>query len=81
MCRLSLFITRMAHFSMPNAISMNLLYILIVCIKVNNSFSFLAKSLMSSLYIMWLIFSCDLLSLFAQPAGAVEYTDSFSAEG
>ena len=31
---------------------------------VSSSFSFFANSLMSSIYIRWLIFSCDLLSLY-----------------
>ena len=39
-------------------------YILTACIKVSTSFSFFAKSFMSSMYIRWLIFSCDLLSLY-----------------
>ena len=60
--RLSLFITSMAYFSMPNSISMSWLYILTVCVRVSNSFSFLANSLMSSGYIRWFIFSCDLVS-------------------
>ena len=63
MCRLPLFITSMAPFSMPNSISISWLYIPTVCIRVSNSFSFWAKSLMS-IYIKWLIFSCDLLSLY-----------------
>ena len=48
---------------MPNSIPISLLYILTVCIRVSNSFSFLAKSLMLFMYIKWLIFSYDLLSL------------------
>ena len=32
--------------------------------RVSSSFSFFANSLMSSMYIRWLIFSCDLLSLY-----------------
>ena len=38
--------------------------ILIACIRVSSSFSFFANSLMSSMYIWWLNFSCDLLSLY-----------------
>ena len=57
-----LFITSMAHFSMPNSIPMSWLYILTACIRVSSSFSFFANSLMSSMYIKWLIFSCDLPS-------------------
>ena len=49
---------------MPNSIPMSRLYILTVCIRVSSSFSFFAKSLMSSMYIKWLTFSCDLLSLY-----------------
>ena len=37
---------------------------LTVCIRVSNSSLFLAKSLMSSMYIKWLIFSYDLLSVY-----------------
>ena len=40
------------------------LYIFTACIRVSNSFSFFANSLMSSMYIRWLIFSCDLVSLY-----------------
>ena len=40
------------------------LYILTACIRVFSSFSFFANSLMSSMYIRSLIFSCDLLSLY-----------------
>ena len=61
-CRLPLFITSMAHFSMPNSIPMTWLYILTESIKVYNSFSFLANSLMSSMYIRWLF--CNLLSFY-----------------
>ena len=32
--------------------------------RVSNTFSFLANSLMSSLYIRWLVFSCNLLNLY-----------------
>ena len=63
-CRFLLFITSMAHFSMPNSIPISWLYILTVCIKVFKSLSFLANSLMSSMYIKWLIFSSDLLSFY-----------------
>ena len=41
---------------------MSWLYILTVCIRVSSSFSFFANILISSLYIRWLIFSCNLLS-------------------
>ena len=34
------------------------------CIRVFSSFSFSANSLMSSIYIRWLIFSCDLFRLY-----------------
>ena len=51
MRRFLLFITSMAHFSMPNSVPISWLYIIIVCIRVSNSFSFLANSLMSSMYI------------------------------
>ena len=40
------------------------LYILTACMRVSSSFSFFANSLMSSMYIRWLILSCDLLSLY-----------------
>ena len=40
-CRLPLFITSMAHFSMPNSIPMSWLYILTACIRVSSSFLFI----------------------------------------
>ena len=46
---------------MPNSIPMSRVYILTVCIRVSSSFSFFAKSLMSSMYVKRLTFSCDLL--------------------
>ena len=49
---------------MPNHISMSWLYILNACIRVASLFSFFANSLTSSLFIRWLIFSCDLFSLY-----------------
>ena len=61
---LMLFITSMAHFSMPNSIPMSWLYILIAYIRVSSSFCFFAISLMSSMYTKWLIFSCNLVSLY-----------------
>ena len=42
-CRLPLFITSMAHFSMPNSIPISWLYILTVCNRVSKYFSFLVK--------------------------------------
>ena len=56
--------TSMAHFSTPNSIPMPWLYILTACMKVPSSFSFFANNSMSSMYIRWWIFSCDLLSLY-----------------
>ena len=56
--------TSMAHFSMPNSIPMSWLYILTARMRVFSSFSFFVNNLMSSMYIRWLIFSCDLLSLY-----------------
>ena len=53
-----------AHLSIPNSISISRLYILTARIRVSNSFSFLANSLVSSMYIRWLIFSCNLVSLY-----------------
>ena len=50
---------------MPNSIPMSWLYILTACIRVCNSFPFFANSLMSSMYIRWLIFSEDLQSLYS----------------
>ncbi len=50
-----LFMTSMAHFSMPNSIPMSWLYILTACMRVSNSFSFFANNSMSS---------CDQLSLY-----------------
>ena len=40
------------------------LYILTGCIRVSNSFLFFAFNVMSFMYIRWLIFSCDLQSLY-----------------
>ena len=64
MCRFPLFITSMAHFSMSDSIPMSWLYILTARFRVFNSFPFLANSLMSSMYIMPLILSCDLQSFY-----------------
>ena len=63
-CRFPLVIISMTHFSMPNSIPISSLYLLIAFIKVSNSVSFLANSLIPSIYIRWLIFSCDLWSLY-----------------
>ena len=63
-CRLPLFLTSKAHFSMPNSIPMSPLYILTACIRVSSMFSFFTNSLMSFMYIDRMIFSCDLLSLY-----------------
>ena len=38
--------------------------LLTVCIRVSNSLFILESILMSSMYIKWLIFSCDVLSLY-----------------
>ena len=62
-CRFPLLIISMAYFSMPNSILISWLYFLTNSIRVFNSFSFLANSLMSSMYIRWLIFSSNLLLL------------------
>ena len=50
---------------MPNFIPKSSLYILTASIKVFNAFSFLSNSLMSSIYIRWLIFSYDSWSLYS----------------
>ena len=57
------------HFSllawrMPNFIPISWQYILTICIRFSNSFSFLSKRLMISMYIKWFMLSCDLLSLY-----------------
>ena len=64
MCRFLLFIISMVHFSLPSSIPMSWLYILTVCIRVSKPFSFFERSLKSSMYFRWLIFSCDLQSLY-----------------
>ena len=64
MRRFAIFIISMAHFPMPNSIPISWQYILTVFTRVSNSFLFLANSLISSMYIKWLIFSCYLLSLY-----------------
>ena len=53
----------MAHFSIQ-ILSLCPDYIITACIWVSSSFSFFENILMSSMYIRWLIFSCDLLSLY-----------------
>ena len=53
---LPLFITSIAQFFMTNSIPMSWVYILTECIRVSCYFSFFANSLMSSMYIRWLIF-------------------------
>ena len=63
-CRLPFFMTSIAHFSMPNSIPTPWLYILTACNCAYSYFSFCVNSLMSSMYIKWLIFSCDLQSLY-----------------
>ena len=63
-CRFRFFIISMAHFSIPNSIPISRLYIPTACIIVSNSFSFLINSLMSFMYIRWLTFFCDLISLY-----------------
>ena len=65
MCHFPLLIISMARFSMPNSIIISWLYILTVSIRVSISFSLLTNSLMPSMYIRWLIFSCDLVSLYS----------------
>ena len=49
-------ITSMAFFSMLDSIPISWLYIITNCIRVYNSFSFLAKILMSTIYFKCLIF-------------------------
>ena len=49
---------------MLNSIPMSWLYILTVCIKLSNSFSFLVNSLMSSMYIRWIIFSGNFVNCY-----------------
>ena len=61
-CRFLLLIICMAHFSIPNSIPISWLYILTVYVRTFNYF-FIFDSLMSSMYIRWLIFSCNLVSL------------------
>ena len=64
MCRFPFFITSMANFLKPNSIPMSGQSILTACIIVTSPFSFFANSLMSSMYIRWLIFSWDVISLY-----------------
>ena len=52
-----LLINSLVHFSVPKSILISWLYILIDCIRVFNSFSSFAKSLISSMYIWSFIFS------------------------
>ena len=62
--RLPLLVTSMAHFSMPKSITIFWLYIFTACFLFFYSFLFFANSLMLSQDIRWMIFSCDLLSLY-----------------
>ena len=55
---------QLQFFSMPNSIPISWQYLPTACIEVFSSFSFLASILMSSMYIRWLIFNCDLVSLY-----------------
>ena len=55
-CRFSPFVICMAPFSQPNSFPISSLYIFTGCIRVPNSFSFLGNSLISPVYIRWLIF-------------------------
>ena len=64
MCCFLLFIISMPHFSIPNFIPMFWLNILTACFRASSSFSFFEKSLISSMYIRWLIFSCDSVSFY-----------------
>ena len=64
MCCFTLFIISMTHFSMPNSIPTCWLYILTGCVRVCNSLSFFENSLISSMNVMWLIFSCTLVSFY-----------------
>ena len=64
MCCFQLLIIRIPHLYRPNSFPIPCSYILTVRIRVSNSFSFLVSSLMSSMYIMWLIFSWYLVSLY-----------------
>ena len=43
---------------------MSWLYIFIACVRFSNTFSFFHSCLTQAMYIRWLIFSCDLLSLY-----------------
>ena len=51
----TLLIISIVHFSIPNSILISWLYILIVCNRVFNSFSFLTTSLMSLLLLLLLL--------------------------
>ena len=69
-----------AHFSMPNSISLSWLCILIVCVRVSSSFSFFANtSNISSIYIYiyiyirWLIFIFSLFCRFVAPGTLAKY--------
>ena len=60
-----LLIISMANFSTPNSIHMSWLYILTTCMRDSYSFPLLGKSLMSSMYVRRLMFSCDFISLYS----------------
>ena len=74
-CRFPIFIIRMKYYPMPNSIPISSLDILTLCIRVTNSFSFFAKSLISSKYIFWLMFLAiiETLSACAFPKYMIEW--------
>ena len=54
-CRFPLCIMWLEDFSIPNSIPISSIHIFTACIRISNSFHF-SQSLMSSLYIRWLIY-------------------------
>ena len=49
---------------MPYSIPVSRQYIPTACIRVSYSFSFLANCLISTMYIRWFVFSCNLWSFY-----------------
>ena len=62
--RFLLFLVSIAHSSISYSIPISSQYILTACFKVSDSFSSLANTLMSTMYVMWLLFTCDLVRFF-----------------
>ena len=72
-CHFPLFVISIAHFSLSNSIPVSWLYSLTTCIRVSNSFSFLANSLMADFFLQFMKF----VSVSAFPKYVIEWHHSF----